>query len=163
MGMYNKFNELYGVKRFVMDHNHAVGTATLIKDELEEFLQEFYPNAQVYFTLGNDAVECPNQRNIAKEMTDIRYITGQQEAAAGYDVEGMDSTVHCSNMSKGIPDYLGRAFAEDQLKIAKGKYPDAELTHVGNYYIMRDTKTGKVIKPTTYHKAVIGYDLINKK
>lgn len=161
MSIYEEFNKQYGVKHQEMTHEQAVKTADLIADELEEFLAEFYPNATLSIDLGVEKVPNPNLHNAAKELTDIRYITGQQMEQSGFNVDNCDTETHRSNMSKSIPLTCEKQ-AFEELSIARKRYQNAELVRKHDCYIIQDSVTHKVIKPTTYSPAFITDEMIGK-
>lgn len=158
---FKNFNELYGLKNKELTHEQAIITAQLIADELQEFLQEFYSIAKVAIIDVCRPVESPNIPNAAKELEDIRYITGQQMTECGMDVQGIGDEVHRSNMSKRL-----RGFSRDkhnkELEIAKERYPHAEIDVTGSGFVLKCKESGKVIKPTTYSQARITLEIIGK-
>lgn len=162
MSIYTEFNEKYGVKYQEMTHEQALKTAKLIADELQEFLEEFYIDSVVgVFVAGCEKVENPNLLNAAKEITDLRYIAGQQAEQSSFDVDALDKEVHRSNLSKSIPLHQ-EEIAFHELEIARKRYPNAELVRSIDCYIIQDSVSHKVIKPTTYTAAVVTDKMIGR-
>lgn len=165
--MFKQFNKQYQVEHKEMNHEQAKKTAKLILDEVHEFLSEFYTGAVfianekggIEISFRGDVIDKPNLHNAAKELDDIRYITGQQMDQSGFDVDAIDAETHQSNMSKTITidqiDY--------ELEVAKKRYPHAvAIEVVPGVAVLRCTKTNKVIKPTTYEPAVITDGMIGR-
>ena len=151
--MMNEFNELYSVDpiEFTMDNINR--TIDLIGDELTEAVEE-----TVAVGSWNDLpIEEVNLHNLAKELTDILYITSQRMLTHGMDVDALLAEVHRSNMSKQVP--IDQSVTE--LTLAKERYPEAIYSLVsGDLGVLTDKATGKVIKPSCYSAAVITDEMV---
>lgn len=151
---FKQFNELYDLKNKELTHEQALTTLKLILDEAQEFINEFFTEVKIDIVTGeeNRQIPWPNIPNAAKELEDIRYITGQQMAECGMDVQGIGDEVHRSNMSKKVD-------AKDcvkELDIALKRYPKAyDSTKDYKTFVLKCAETGKVIRPTTYKPALI--------
>lgn len=160
MSDYKEFNELYRLDKKPLTHANAMKTAKLIADELQEFIEEFYDGVEVLISCtGTPKRKEINPHKPPKELTDIRYITGQQMDEYGMDVTALDKEVHRSNMSKTVDV----EFLDEEISIALCRYPHARYSCVEpEVYVIKCADTGKVIKPTTYSPAVITDKMIGK-
>lgn len=148
----DEFNDMYGLEVKPVDHDLTSMTG-LIEDEVVELGNEVYEA----HTIGpKDKV---NTIAVIKESIDIIYITAQQLRERGVDVDAALAEVHRSNMSKSL-DLFDPQLANMELIEAKKRYPDAELIPHSNKFIIKCTKTGKVVKPTTYSPANITIEMI---
>lgn len=147
--MFKEFNELYGLETKEIDHN-LPAMHDLIEDERKELGDEIFDVQDGHYVSCEDVV---------KEAIDIIYITCQQLTERGVDVEAALNEVHRSNMSK-LPH---EPEVDNELEIAKIRYPSAYITSAGGWSVIKCRDTNKVIKPTTYSPAVITPDMWNKK
>lgn len=146
---FDQFNALYGYKKLEKNADNLEKAHDLIYDELYELEEEYAANLNRDYELKD--TKDINQTNVAKEMTDIIYITMQQMRAMGMDIDGLLKEVHRSNMSKTVRNSI----AHNELAFAKKRYPEAYIDDKGNFCVLRCGTTGKVIKPTTYTAANI--------
>ena len=155
--MFKQFNELYGVGEIEPTRENLEKALGLILDEVKEAYEELYMGVVIDMKLSAPREEV-NLKNAAKELTDIRYITGERATAFKFDVDALDKEVHRSNMSK----CLKLNFTEGQeLAIAKERYPHAKVEWVnGKYMVLRCQESKKLIKPTTYSPANITDEMI---
>jgi hypothetical protein len=152
---FKQFNTLYGLEKKELTHENALITAQLIADELQEFLQEFYPLAIIDVIPTAWHINYPvDIGNAFKELEDIRYLTGQQSSEYGCDVTSVGDEVHRSNLSKRISIFEPE-LALSELEHAKKRYPDAELVPHGDWFVIKCKETGKVVKPSIYSPAII--------
>ncbi len=100
-----------------------------------------------------------NAPNAVKEAIDIIYIAAQQLRLMGVDVDAALAEVHRSNMSKALP-LDGSVKLSDELEIARRRYPQAGIKEGQRKAVLMCGETNKVIKPTTYSKAVITPQMI---
>lgn len=105
-----------------------------------------------------DVFENIDYKNFVKEAIDLIYITGQQLRERGVDLDAALNEVHRSNLSKKVK----HAQLDDELNIARKRYRLASYKICYGDYVLKDLSTGKVIKPTTYSKAVITDKIIGK-
>ena len=149
--MMNEFNELYSVEPIEFTMGNINQTLGLIDDELAEAFGE----AKIKWI--DRPIEEVNLHNLAKELTDILYITSQRMLTHGMDVDALLAEVHRSNMSKQVP--IDQSVTE--LTLAKERYPEAIYSLVsGDQGVLTDKATGKVIKPSCYSAAVITDEMV---
>ena len=160
---YQEFNQRYGVGHIEPTRENLLKAGELMSEELREFYQELFHGVVIDVKLSGP-VENINLHNVAKEMTDGRYITGERMTAFGFDVPALDAEVHRSNMSKTVPAH----HVDFELDAAQERYPNIRAT-VGRdgYAVLRCGDTGKVVKPTTTSPAnitdrMISYDDPNR-
>lgn len=156
--MMNEFMDTYGVERTEITAEGCMGALTLIEDEVTEFSEEF---CEYDFYEGVNLFEddCINKANVAKEMADIIYVTAQRMVRMGIDADAVMSEVHRSNMSKRVPS----ATLDIELEEARRRYPEVIPVHVeGEFFVLRDPTTGKVVKPMCYSAAVITKEMVNE-
>lgn len=144
--MMDEFNSTYGLKTKPLDSD-LDGMLEIIGSEYDELSEEYCQPAKGVYAI-------PNPDNFVKEGLDLIYATAQQLRERGVNVDLGLAEVHRSNMSKTLSIYDPDS-AYYELKEAKKRYPDAELIPHGNVYVIKCKASGKVIKPSTYSKAVI--------
>lgn len=144
--MFREFNKVYGIQPLKRTQADFATTQSLIQDEVDELWDELYDMEG----MDDKADDQLDQANIAKELTDILYITMQRMLTHGMDVEACLAEVHRSNMSKSIS---GESVAMEVLT-AQQRYEQVLVQDMGdNRFVLRCGKTGKVIKPTSYSAA----------
>ncbi len=141
---FQDFEGMYGLKTVKPTMDNLTIARHLIEDEVTELDEEIH-------------VE-PDLKRVAKEMTDIIYITGERMTNLGFDVDALFQEVHRSNMSKRV--HVDRAAFE--LSIARQRYPRTRLIQLEqtDYLVMKDDATGKVVKPTSYSPAQITLEML---
>ncbi len=141
---FQDFENMYGLEPVKPETNRLLAAKRLIEDEVSEFEDEI--------------TAAPHLKNLAKEMTDIIYITGERMTNFGFDVDALFAEVHRSNMSKRV--HIAEATFE--LAIAKQRYPRAYLVQLDavDYVVIKDAETSKVIKPTSYSAAMITPEML---
>ena len=156
--MFKQFNELYGVGDIEPTRENLEKALGLIVDEVKELYEELFYG--VVFDIRTAATrEDVNLHNVAKEMTDIRYITGERATAFKFDVDALDGETHRSNMSKE----LTVENVNKEMAIASKRYPNVKSRHVSpSTFVLKCKDTGKIIKPTTYSPALITDEMIGK-
>ena len=157
--MFKEFNELYGIDVKPVTQAGLRKALHLIQDEVDEFADELFDTDLTPDLKATGAVipawqpkldEDLDKPNIAKEMTDILYITMQKMIENGFDVEACLSEVHESNMSKRV--YIDDL--EMELKEARTRYPDVyEVQLSQNWFVLIDASSNKVVKPMCYSPA----------
>lgn len=152
-----QFNRQYNVGTAEPTHDNVRNAAQLILDEVIELYEELFEGVHVNLELGM-AKKQIDVAAVAKEMTDIRYITGERATMFRFDVPALDREVHRSNMSKRV----SRHNVVDELRTALERYPHAtDETFDCESFVIRCGLTGKVIKPTTYSPANITSEMLN--
>lgn len=118
----------------------------LIQEELGEFQEEF---------------DKGNLEESYKEFADLIVVVAQHAYAHGYDLQQIVNKKQAKNWSKFI-DITGKNGVQignlitKETTLAKQKYPDREVkfedktSNGKTYLIMRDKKTNKILKPSTY-------------
>lgn len=145
--MFQDFNTTFGIKEADFTPTQLDATYSLIADELLELFDEIYNDVD-----GDTLIPVPafDKYNTAKELVDILYITMQRMTTHGLDVEACIREVHESNMSK----LVAPVDIEEELEVALKRYPFAIAIELTNgMYVLRDSKTNKVIKPVGYKAA----------
>lgn len=144
--MFREFNTVYGIQPLERTQANFASTQSLIQDEVDELWDELYDKMD-YEDLADADLD---QANIAKELTDVLYITMQRMLTMGMDVEACLAEVHRSNMSKSV---AGESVAMEVLT-AQQRYEQVLVQDMGgNRFVLRCGQTGKVIKPTSYSAA----------
>lgn len=150
--MMDDFMKVYGVTPTSITSEELCNTNSLIEEEVSELEDEFVKVDLTTFDcimVDDDKI---NKANVAKEMADIVYVTIQRMRRMGMDVDAVLGEVHRSNMSKRVM----LADKDMELNIARQRYPNATIVcFVDGMCVMRDSVTGKVIKPTYYSPALI--------
>lgn len=140
--MFDEFNDTYQVERKELSLANAEKAHQLIKDEVIELGAEV-ETAKITGKLDSAAV--------VKEAIDNIYITAQKLREMGVNVDESLAEVHRSNMSKVLTTDSVHSL-NNELSVAVGRYPDAELIKVDGGYVMYSKSQQKVIKPTkTYY------------
>lgn len=134
------FNTSYLLKDKALNRENAKVMQGLVFDETQELLLEL--------SKGFDT------NAVVKETIDTIYIAAQQLRLMGVDVDAALAEVHRSNMSKALP-LDGSVKLSDELEIARRRYPQAGIKEGQRKAVLMCGETNKVIKPTTYSKAVI--------
>ena len=150
--MMDDFMKVYDIAPTSITVSELCNTDELITEEMLEFEEEFMPFDLA--TMGNSFLPDDeiNKANVAKEMADIVYVTIQRMRRMGMDVDAVLGEVHRSNMSKRVM----LADKDMELNIARQRYPNATIVcSVDGMCVIRDSVTGKVIKPTYYSPALI--------
>lgn len=155
--MFDEFNNQYSVGCVEPTHANLEKALSLVLDEVKEAYEELYGFVSIDIETRN-----PKEVNIpaiAKEFEDIRYMPGERMRHFGWDVDAIEGETHGSNMSKKV---LPETKAHE-LSTAAKRYPHvyAEKSTVGDFYVLRCGKTGKVVKPSTYTPAVITDEMIS--
>lgn len=145
--MMDDFMGVYQVEHTAFDGKNSRDMLSLIADEMVELEQELYNGS--YNPLGDSVI---NKGDVVKETIDVLYVAAQRLRRMGVDVDAALAEVHSSNMSKSVP--IDKLVEETEL--ARERYPHVVGVQTSDTTgVLRDTDTGKVVKPTTYTAAVI--------
>lgn len=151
--MMDEFILVFDITKTPITSRMCHSTLKLISEEVAEFEAEFSKDTGCGDKLDVSEI---NQEYVAKELTDILYVTAQRMRQMGMDVNGLLQAVHTSNMSKTVEvDAL-----LDELAAARLRYPTVKSYNVrGSTFVLRDQLTGKVIKPVGYISAILPEEL----
>ena len=145
-----EFNELYAIEKLQPTRDNLLNVRDLITDEIDELSHELrLSDIDLY--------------GVAAELTDVLYITAERMRALGFDVDALLEEKHRSNLSKVLPAEMPNYEIMMELQVARERYPDALLEACDTGYVLRCDRTGKVIKPLCYSKAVITDSMIGIK
>lgn len=116
--MVRQFNNTYGVKESSIPRLPTPEEADRIYNMVWEELQE-----------TNDELDARDLVKLAKELTDILYVTAQQMAVLGLPIDALLREVQRSNMSKLDRD--GKPIYREDGKVLKGPdYSPANIIKV---------------------------------
>lgn len=151
--MMNEFMTAYMLKNVPFDFASLHSLLKLAEDEMVELKEE------VKIFAGGSTID--NRPDIVKESIDVIYVLAQRLVRMGVDVDTALTEVHRSNMSKALP-LDGSVKLSDELEIARKRYPQAGIKEGQKVAVLMCGETNKVIKPTTYSKAVITPQIIGE-
>lgn len=156
-----EFNKTMGVSKTPVTHEAAKHRIDLILDEVLEAYSELYGSVNITVEDGKvvfagfiNAKEI-DTNGLAAEFGDIDYITSTGAEQLGFNHDAVTEEKHRSNMSKVIPWDVDSGELAAELTEAIKRYPKAEISQVDGGYVLKCGRTGKVIKPMCYLKAVI--------